>query len=308
MRLEELAVLAPRTPSAPVPDWALGCFRLHGASYADGSEDRPGQTVRLQVRGMSGGLRIPTARPALAGRTDLQAFTPGELADLASVDGQVSDLSFAGGVISRDNPVSFQPFTAWTLPFSMHRVGARLVEMAAGGAYVQDWRIEPGSAGLMVGMRLMFETTIDGATRPRDGAVLICGEHCLLSLGRHRPLPPGPPIAHQMLAAGDPFAFAERVFDAEISYARRDASGDFKVELSTDPFREGTVLPLGDNFVQTSIKEILRQHLDDDEDTVAVRQWRIDTLAAWAGTGSGTPVDEIGAAWLKARDDRRSPG
>ncbi len=306
MRLEELAVLAPRTPSAPVPDWALGCFRLRGAAYADGSEDVPGQTVRLQVRGMSGGLRVAAARPALAGRTSLHDFTPGELAELSAVDGQVSDLSFADGVISRDNPVSFQPFAAWTLPFSMHRVGARLMEMATGGAYVQDWRIEPGSAGLMVGLRLMFESTTDGATRPRDGSVIICSEHCLLSLGRHRPLPPGPPIAQQMQAAGDPQAFAERVFDAEISYARRDASGAFRVELSTNPFHEGTVLPLGDNFVQTSIKEILRQHLDGEP--VAVRQWRVDTLASWAGTGSGTPVDEVGAAWLKARADRRSPG
>ena len=47
-----------------------------------------------------------------------------------------------------------------------------------------------------------------------------------------------------MRTAGDPYAFAELVFDGETSYARADASGGYRVVLSTNPFREGQLAPI----------------------------------------------------------------
>jgi hypothetical protein len=105
-------------------------------------------------------------------------------------------------------------------------------------------------------------------------------------------------VQQQMRQAGDPYAFAEMAFDGETSYARRQAGGDFKVELSTNPFREGAAAPVCGDFVTTSIHDVLRQVIGEGP-TRIVRQWRIDTLIPHAAIGPATEPDKAGAAWLK---------
>ena len=92
-------------------------------------------------------------------------------------------------------------------------------------------------------------------------------------------------------------------FDGEVSYARRQPSGQFQVELSTHPFREGQSVAATEGFCQTSITEILRQHIGEGQERI-VRQWRIDTLIAGAQIEPTTDCDRAGAVWLKDRATR----
>ena len=298
MTLEELAAAAPRAAPAPVPAWSWGCFHRRGVAFAGGQEDVASRAVWIQAQGLSGFLRVPAWRPEVAPRGRLHGCTVEELLELSAVDGGVADAAFSNGAMSWDNPSDFQPYARWPDSAQMQRVGPSLIQTGPGAAYAEDWRLQPGSSGLLVGLRLMFETGLDGLTRPRDGGLLIAGEHCLFSLDRRRPLPSDAAVQQQMRQAGDPFAFADMAFDCETSYARRRKDGSFKVELSTNPFREGQDVPVTDGFIQTSISEVLRQSIGEGADKI-VRQWRIDTLMAGMHVGLSTETDRAGAAWLK---------
>ena len=303
MTLEDLADLAPRSSHAAVPSWAHGCFHRRAAAFADGSQDDATRVIRVQVHGLTGELRVPASRPDVSRRAGFDDCTVEELLALAVVDGGVADASWSNEALVRENGSGFQPYDSWPEASLLQRVGPSLTEFAPSRAYGLDWRLEPGSAGLLVGLRLMFETGLDGLTRPRDGGLLIAGEHCLFALDRRRPLPSRTPVQQQMRAAGDPFAFADMAFDGEVSYARRQPSGQFQVELSTHPFREGQSVAATEGFCQTSITEILRQHIGEGQERI-VRQWRIDTLIAGAQIEPTTDCDRAGAVWLKDRATR----
>jgi hypothetical protein len=298
MTLEELAAVAPRASPAPTPPWAWGCFRRRSISFAGGQEDLGGQAIWLQAQGLTGELRIPAWRPKVTGRSGLHGCTVEELLELSAVEGAVADAAFSNGAMTWDNASSFQPYAKWPEPGLLQRVGTGLIKTAPSNAFMEDWRLQPGSGGLLVGLRLMFETGVDGLTRPRDGGLIICGEHCLFSLDRPRPLPSEAPVQQQMRQAGDPYAFADMAFDCETAYARRQPDGRFKTELSTHPFHEGRFVPVTDGFVQTSISEVLRQTVGEGAERI-VRQWRIDTLMPDVAITAATEVDKAGAAWLK---------
>ncbi len=312
MTLEELADLAPRSSHAPVPVWTYGSFIRRGAVFADGAGDTTTRAFRLQAHSLIGDLRVPASRPDVSHRSSFHDCTVEELLALAVVDGGVSEASWSGEVLSRGNGSGFQPGevlsrgngsgfqpeASWPEPGCLQRIGPSLFEFAPSGAYGLEWLLQPGSSGLLVALRLMFETGLDGLTRPRDGGLLICGDHCLFALDRRRPLPSNAPVQQQMRAAGDPFAFADMAFDGEVSYARRQPDGTFKIALSTNPFREGQDVPVTDGFVQTSITEVLRQHIGQGADGI-VRQWRIDTLMPHVEISPTTETDPVGAHWLK---------
>jgi hypothetical protein len=298
MTLDELATAMPRTSPAPTPAWTWGCFHRRSITYANGQEDTTAQAIRLQGQGLTGELRVPAWRPAVSARGVLGACSVEELLELGAVDAVVADAAYANGQMSWDNPTSFQPYAKWPEPGQIQRVGAGLIEFAPSGVYMQDWRLQPGSGGLHVALRLMFETGLDGLTRPRDGGLIVCGEHCLFSLDRRRPLPSEAPVQQQMRQAGDPYAFADMAFDGETSYARRQADGTFRIALSTHPFSEGRIAPVVEDFVPTSISEVLRQVIGEGKARI-VRQWRIDTLIPDAAIRAATEVDKAGLAWLK---------
>jgi hypothetical protein len=298
MTLQELALLASRASPAPVPSWAWGCFHRRSVTFATGHEDSGARAVRLQAQGMTGEICIPAWRPDVSGRESLHDCTVEELLELSAVEGDVADAAWSNGVMTWDNGSGFQPYEKWPEPGVLQRIGPGLIELAPSAAYMEDWRLQPGSSGLLVALRLMFETGLDGLTRPRDGGLLISGEHCIFALDRRRPLPSEAPVQQQMRQAGDPYAFADMAFDGEASYGRRQPDGTFKAVLSSNPFHEGATLPVTGGFSQTSISEVLRQQVGEGEDRI-VRQWRIDTLIPDAAINPVTDCDKIGAAWLK---------
>jgi len=294
MTLEELARAAPFTRPLAVPAWTLGCFHRRSITYADGTEDAAVRVIWVQSHGLTGDLRIPARRPDLAGRRSLADCTRDELVELAKGEGGVADTSFPGGRMDWTNWAAFQPYDKWPEAGQLRRVGPALIEFAPSGIYVEDWRLQPGSAGLRVGLRLISETAPGAEPAPRDGGLVIAGDHAILALARRRALPAAGPV-HRQLAA-DP-SLAADVFDAEASYARRGPDGDWRVELAIDPFAEGKAPPLTGFAADQQGR--LRQTLEDG----VVRLWSIDTLLADQPLDAATDAAPEGQAWLRRESE-----
>ena len=228
MRLEALAAAAPRLAADPVPDWIQGAYARRAILFADGVEDDRARCVRLQSQTLAAELWAPASRPDVSDRAGLHDCSGEELLGLAAVEGWAADTAWLDGGLVRTNPCGFQPCEALPAPGELRRVGPSLTEFAPDGAWRADWRLQSASAGLSVALRLMFETGADGLTRPRDGALILSGEHGLFVLGRRRPLMSMAPVQEQMRAGRDPAAFAETAFDGEVSYVRRGPSGDWR--------------------------------------------------------------------------------
>jgi hypothetical protein len=289
MNLEDLARATPFARPLAVPAWTLGCFHRRSITYATGAEDAATRVIWIQSHGLTGDLRIPVRRPDLNGRASIAECAPEQRVELAKGEGGVADTAFADGRMSWGNWAAFQPYDKWPEPGELRRIGPALIEFAPSGIYVEDWRLQPGSAGLRVGLRLVCETTPGGAPQPRDGGLVISGEHAIFALTRRRPLAEGVP-AHRQLEA-DP-ALAGAVFDAQAAYARQGADGRWRIALAVDPFMEGRELEL-EGFTSGE-PGFLSQTLACGTE----RLWRIDTLLADQAPDLATPALAEGEAWL----------
>jgi hypothetical protein len=281
MTLEEIARSKPFGRPPAVPAWTFGCWSRRCITYANGQEDADTTVIWIQSHGLTGDLRIPAWRPSTTGKTSFADFTVEDLSLLASVEGGVADTRWADGRMYWDNWSAFQPYDKWPEPGVLQRVGACLIEWAPSGIYVEDWRLQDDSAGLLVGLRLAEENG-----RPRDGGLIISGAHALVTLGRFEELPLPAPAQRQLVEGAD------RLFEAEASYCRRAPGGDYRVALSTNPFRHGGPAPILDGF-EPAGDGLLRQTGPGFE-----RLWRIDTLLDGVDIPSATPASSDGREWL----------
>jgi hypothetical protein len=286
--LEDLAARQPFARPPAVPAWTLGCFRRRCITYATGAEDTATQVIWIQSHGLTGDIRIPPGRPDVRHRSGLGDCTAAELAALARSEGGVAQTAWSDGRMRWDNWAAFQPYDKWPEPGELRRAGASLIEFAPSGIYVEDWRMQPGAGGLLAGLRLTHEAGADGRRSPRDGGLVIAGEHAIFALARRRPLPDDGPAQDQIAAAADPRALAEAAFDAEASYARAG-----RIILSTNPFREGEALAL-DGFSPGPEPDVLVQRVGALE-----RWWRIDTLLDGHEAAFATPAEPAALAWLE---------
>lgn len=293
MNIDEIAALLPQARPPAVPEWTLGCFHRRCITYATGFEDTSTRVIWIQSHGLTGDIRIPAALPDVSGRAGVADLTREELACLALVEGGVADTGFADGHMRWTNWSAFQPYDKWPEPGELRRVGACLLEFAPSGVYVEDWRLQPSAASLLVGLRLMAETLPGQAQRPRDGGLIIAGDHAIFTLGRTSPLPDEAPLPEQVRAAADPAALATVLFECVTHYARRSGAATFQIELSTDPFTGGGRLDL-DGFSPGPRPGTLSQTCADG----ARREWLIDTLLPSRGLSSRTPAQEFGVAWF----------
>lgn len=305
MRLEDLAAIAPQAAPPAVPAWTLGCFRRRCITYANGAEDARTQVIWIQSHGLTGDLRIAADRPSVAHRRALADCTREELVELCLAEGGVAETAYADGRMSWANWCAFQPYDKWPEPGELRRVGNCLLEFAPSGVYVEDWRLQPSASQLLVGLRLLDESLDGGPARPRDGGLVIAGDHAILALDRTQALDSCAPLPEQMRAADDPVGLAQRIFSARTSLARRRPSGDYVVELSTDPFAPSVALDL-DGFAPGEQPGVLLQRSVVDGQTLR-RSWRVDTLLPAAPLEWATPAQEAGAAWLE-REAGRLPG
>src|SRR5690606_17863941 len=114
--------------------------------------------------------------------------------ELAASEGGVADTRFADGRMSWSDWTAVQPYDKWPEPGELRRVGGALMEFAPSEIYVEDWRLQPGSAGLMVGLRLLAEGPEGGELTARDGGLVIAGDHAIMALGRRKAMPREAPL------------------------------------------------------------------------------------------------------------------
>lgn len=281
-----------------VPEWTLGCFHRRCITFATGVEDATTRVIWIQSHGLTADLRLPLHRPDVAARGELGACTPTQRAELARGEGFIAHTSWDGEHMSWDTKAAFQPYDKWPEPGRLQRVGACLIEWAPSGVYVEDWRLQPGSSGLCVGLELLSETGADGVEAPRAGGLVIAGEHAILLVGRRRPLPRG--RAHEVLAeAPDLWADA---FDASVAYARLGDDG-WITALAVDPFIEGRPLFDDATFRPSPQSRLLVQENDDPRLPWRERLWRIDAALAAQNRSVVTPASPEGLSWLAREAD-----
>jgi hypothetical protein len=298
MTLDELAETTPFARAAKVPAWTLGCFHRRGITFAAGEEDMATRVIWIQSHGLTGDLRIPGNRPDLRHRASLHDCSLDERIALAACEAGIADTEFAGGQMRWRHWAGFQPYDKFPEPGELRRVGTCLIEWAPSGIYVEDWRAQSGSDGLLAGLRLVSETGADGIARPRGGGLVVAGSHALLVLGRRSPLPAAAPVQEQIACARDKHAIARIAFDCEGSYLRRgQARGMWRVALSTDPFREGKEFPIASGFRHGDEPGRLVQELVEDGCPLR-RHWTIDTLLAGQDIPRGTEATQSGRDWL----------
>ncbi|MEI7933237.1 MAG: hypothetical protein WCI21_09325 [Alphaproteobacteria bacterium] len=299
MSLEDLARSRPFAKPLAVPAWTLGCFKRRCITYATGVEDCLTEVIWVQSHGLTGDLRIPASRQRPAG-TSLGDCSAQELAELAKAEGFAAQTRWADGVMSWDGFASFQPYDKWPEPGRLERVGASLIEWAPSGIYVEDWRMQPGSDGLSVGLRLETETGFDGRERARQGALVIAGRHALRVIGRWGELPERP-LHEQAAAAADATGLARTIFETEISYGTKTAGG-YQIERSVNPFVEDSVMFRDEAFERGEDIDVLIETSRHGQPWTS-RKWRIDTLLAGQARPVATPAAAEGLAWL----ERESP-
>jgi hypothetical protein len=284
VNLLALAREAPQARPPAVPAWTLGCFHRRCITYATGAEDVATRVVWVQSHGLTGDIRVPADRPDVSHRASLADCTGVELEALALAEGGVADTAWDGRRMSWSNWAALQPYDKWPEAGELRRVGPSLLEFAPSGIYVEDWRLQPSAPGPLIGLRLVAE---DGA--PRDGGLVVAGDHALFALSRRTPLESDEPLPLQARRGVDP----ARLFEAAAHYAVRRGES-YLTRLATDPFAEGQALDL-DGFEPGPAPDVLRQ---------GPRLWRVDTLLPEATIPIATPAEPAGLAWLEREGPR----
>jgi hypothetical protein len=238
-----------RPVSATVPDELIGCWRRDWIRFADGALDDTTGVYWLQHESEMVDVRIPVTQPDARGRVGFDAFELGELVQLAdseSSSGCTVCTSVAAGDdgirraiavwFTRDQlhdrtGVAFQPVTAYPEPglLEWNDDGSVMIERAPSGAYVEQWRLVPGSRA-----ERETRTNPDGARWFRTGDVA--------AIVRDRSIAvPRPARLQELIAELD--HDRDRIaalLDCEFSVARRHPDSTWRIVISTLPWKKGS--------------------------------------------------------------------
>lgn len=229
-------------PTVPVE--LRGCWRRAWIEFADGTRDDTSVVVWLQLESEMADVRMPARGDAFVDRTGFDDCSLDELRALADSESSsgitlCSPVSVGADDMRRataewiDGPqaVGFQPVSAFPEPGLLEWVGDDvLIERAPSGAYVEEWHRLPGTTG-----PLQHVIDADGQHiyRAGDAAVLVCD--------RRPPLPRIARLDELVAECGDDRDRLVALVDCEFSFARRH-EGDYVIEASTLPWREGAVI------------------------------------------------------------------
>jgi hypothetical protein len=305
MELLELCSLqGTNPPSRGVPVWTLGCFRRRSITFFNGDSDDATLVLWLQSRGLTGDLRLSADRPKPPSREALSDLPLADLRALAEAEGGISPTRFDGqaspgvelsGTMHWLDWTAFQVHDKWPEPGELRRVGDCLIEFAPSGAYVEDWRLQPGGDGPLIGLSLVEERDDQGKLLHRGGGLVIAGEHAIFVRGRAESLPPCERVTDLVERATREPQLLDAIFGFEASYARRDASGRYIVEASTLPWREGKpLMALGGFTLQDGV--VLQKARENSR--AVERRFTVDTLEPNYEDWLASPATAAATRWL----------
>lgn len=295
MRLDELVARHGRRPTHCVPDWMLGYWKRYSISFADGMTDLLTDVCWLQSRNFTIDLRLPMEAGQFPVRP-LTAYNARELQVLANFEGWTALSDWDGQVLSwRDTEVSLQLHNRWPEAAILKRTGNCMIEHCASNAYVEDWRLQPSAPGLLVGLQMIEEREVaTGRLRHRGGALIVCGDHAGLVLGRPAPIDRSRSFRQHVIEAGHDAERLTALFAFETSVAQREGEG-YRVALSTCPGRVGVELMPLDGFTCLPDGRV-QQRLVIDEVEVE-RVFDVDTLETGVAFDQTTGFTPEAAAW-----------
>jgi hypothetical protein len=264
-----------RYGSETVPENMIGCWERLYISFRDGSEDRSTRVVWLQTLFGVGDIRIASSRPNLRGRRGLADCSKDELLKLAEQD------CFCGVTLfdpdAEPFPTAswpkeaylfrFQPLITFPEPgwIEWQNAATCMIERAPSGAYEEDWRLQPGSRS--------FAVHLTERDAPTMTCLFVAGEHAIYA--RNRAAADLPSDKTLLELARDAEYDSDRLrqlVDCEFSYARRaQPDGDYHIELSTLPWREGQ--PLGCAWIEDVVLNATHR-----EDFVLGDKWIVESL------------------------------
>jgi hypothetical protein len=208
---------------ATVPDELLGCWQRDWIEFSDGTRDETSFVVWLQLPSLMADVRLSSAAMALAaaGLARFADCSPTQRRLLAASDSSAGTTACTPFVAGADgvpratatwsSTVGFQPVSAFPEPglLELSSDGTVMIERAPSGAYVEQWRLLPGTR-----RPLACTTLTGGATWYPAGNVGV--------------------LVHDRRLGGE-------ALDCEFSFAR-EAHGAWVVERSTLPWRVGAVI------------------------------------------------------------------
>ncbi len=297
MHLFELTHQLPAAPTHSVPDWTHGCFRRRSITFFSGAEDASSEVIWMQSRGLTADFR--RTPPAVRGRHIQLAELPlDQLLALARVEGGFARTRWDGELMHWSSWVSFQTHPKWPEPGRLERVGASLIEFAPSGAYVEDWRYQQSGAGPFIGLSLLDERDLDSDELVhRGGGLIVCGTHAAFIRGRHEALPEGRLEGFVRAHAGDAPSL-RRVFSCDAAYGiATSEAGDFRVQLSTLPWREGEQLLSLEGFSHHRELGLVLQRVEERGRRIE-RRFTIDTLEREFRGSAATPASTAAGEWL----------
>jgi len=231
-----------RTVGSPiVPDVLLGCWRRAWIEFADGRRDDKGVVVWLQTERDMVDVRIPEARGDrrdFDGCTSVEDCTFEQLQAVATSDGSCGYTDCTPVVVdgdgrrtttaewhTRGHGVCFQPLSAFPEPGLMtwNDDGTVMHERAPSGAYIEEWRLVPGSRQPLNAGNNLYRA----------------GNIAVLVRDRTTPIPRQARLADLMDDYADDRAVLDGLLDCEFSVAER-VDGQWTVTASTLPWLEGT--------------------------------------------------------------------
>jgi len=263
-----------RYGSTTVPEKMIGCWERLYIRFRDGSEDRRTRVFWLQTLSGVGDIRIAASRPNLRGRRGLEDCSKDELLKLAEQD------CFCGVTLfdpdAEPFPTAswpkeaylfrFQPLITFPEPgwIEWQNAATCMIERAPSGAYEEDWRLQPGSRS--------FAAHLTERDAPTMTCLFVAGEHAIYARDRAVDLPSDKTLLELARDAEcDPDRLRQLV-DCEFSYARRAQSGgDYHIEVSTLPWREGQ--PLGCAWIEDGVSNATHR-----EDFVLGETWTVESL------------------------------
>jgi hypothetical protein len=222
----------------------LGCWRRAWIDFSDGTRDDTTMVVWLQTESLMVDVRIPADRPVQSDRAALNQCSTDELLAIASSDASSGFTKCGPPVVgpdglrsataswhTRGHGVNFQPVSAFPEPGLMtwNDDATVMTERAPSGAYVEEWRLVPGSRDPLT------VTPIADATTYRAGPVAVLVRDRGVAIPRPARLP-------ELL---DEYAadrsMMEALLDCEFSVAELKGK-HWTIAASTLPWREGQVL------------------------------------------------------------------
>jgi hypothetical protein len=221
----------------------LGCWRRAWILFSDGTRDDTTNVVWLQTESSMVDVRIAGDRPVMSAR-GLHECSVDELRMIASADASSGFTECAEPVVGADglraatatwhtrgHGVNFQPVSAFPEPglMSWNDDGTVMMERAPSGAYVEEWRLVPGSRDPLA------VTHIDDETIYRAGTVVVFVRDRRVAV----------PRTARLLELLDEYetdrSIVEALLDCEFSVAEHNGA-EWVITASTLPWREGEVL------------------------------------------------------------------